>query len=831
MLDADDSKYLERRLAQNDVVLFLGAGFSAGATNRIGQQMPLSREISEALWGFLRYDGEYDTTPLPDMYQALLGSGRPHAEIQAFLEERLLTQEIPGYYDNITKPFWFRIYTTNVDDLLPRVYKRVPGATGLEVTTYPREVLRERDQGLGRIQAVFLHGQLPCRPDEITFSVRQFARRAGEQSPLYEQFVGDYATKPTVFIGTELNEPLFWKHLEAREARSRGSSEQRPKSFLVAPRVSPPKLAQLEPLNVTLIQASTQEFLDWLGTVEHPTRVDVLKVTMPAVVRLLALPGTAAVDEAGIRAFGNAFHLVPTEQPSKVDRSFYLLGATPRWEDILRDLDAPRVLTQMLLERVETAITSGEGLVVGAITGSAGCGKSTILRRLGVRLSQAGRLTFLTNSEDLPAPQELVQALSALPQRSVLLFDNGEIALPLLPELLEAVKGLPNPPIVIVGCRANEYERRGIRLQKVMDVEEYPVDHLSRDEVLGVLRVLEEQGLLGHLQGLSLDQRIAEFESRERAGKQLLVAMREATSGKGFDEIIRNEFDSLEEVDAKLAYLFVALATDAGYRISRAQVVRASGLTPGDVLHVLERRLRGIVIPTGTKLDLLVLRHRVIAAYTLDRAAARTLVAQAYKALLPVLAADITGRAYRSTTFGLFRDLLNHRQVFERFESDLEEARQVYESVEYPLRTESHFWLQYGLLELDYGNLDFAENYLRQAESLSPKSHYIRNSIGHLYLKHAARADTETSALQWLREGSEILLEQMERDDSPYPYHSYCSQRLAWLHRWVPKSDARKEELEHLRDVIARGKKAHPQNGMIRRLAGDIEREYLGLVL
>ena len=113
-------------------------------------------------------------------------------------------------------------------------------------------------------------------------------------------------------------------------------------------------------------------------------------------------------------------------------------------------------------------------------------------------------------------------------------------------------------------------------------------------------------------------------------------------------------------------------------------------------------------------------------------------MAEAYKALLPVLAGEMTGRVYRSSVAGLFRALLNHREIFERFESSVAEARAIFESVEVRLRTEAHFWLQYGLLELEYGNLEFAENYLQQAESLSPNSHYVKNSLGHLYLKEGS---------------------------------------------------------------------------------------------
>src|SRR6266480_4471703 len=820
MFSQDDEKYLLRRFAKNEVVLFLGAGFSSNATNRLGKSIPLSRQLAEGIWAFLGYADSYDGTALAELFEVLLLSGKNDCEITAFLEDNLQTSEVPPLYDDLVRPFWYRIYTTNVDDLLQRVYKRNGAAPRLDVASFPKEELRERDPSLSRLQAVFLNGVLPCGPRDLTFSVRQYARRAGAWSPLYQAFLGDYAYFPTVFVGTELNEPLFWQHLEARESRRQGVPEQRPKSFLIAPRISPPKRVQLDALNVVPVEGTGAAFLAWIESVAThlPPREEVLRETLPSVVALFERAGRKGARTPVLEEFAAAFQLVPTSMTTRGDRSFYLLGATPRWEDIFRDLDAPREITDTLFASLEDQLERKPELSVQAILGSAGCGKSTILRRLAVRLSQAGRLVFVTNSEQLPEPSIVVAALQQLPQRALLLFDNADIALSYLAELAEACRGLTAPPLIVFACRLSDYDRRGAYLQRTADVREYDVPHLTRSEIVSIIRILEVNGLLGPLQGLSPEQRIHEFEDRDRAGQQLLVAMREATSGRGFNDIIKGEFDSLASVEVKLLYLFVALTTDAGYRLTPAQIVAASTLPPAESLASLSRSLRGIVIPTGPKLDQLVLRHRVIAGYVVDTASPRTLLADAYKALIPVLAAGTMGHSYRSSVLALFRELINDRTIYERFEENLSEARAIYDSVSWTLRSEAHFWLQYGLLELWYGNLELAENYLRQAESLRPNSPYIQNAIGHLYLKQAVNADSSSIAYQLRQAGSEILPEQMRAGDSPYPFHIYCSQRLAWAHIWLSGTDERKRELDHLRSIMGEAMERFPRSRFLRKL-------------
>ncbi len=579
------------------------------------------------------------------------------------------------------------------------------------------------------------------------------------------------------------------------------------------------------------VLGSAGDFLDWLASAELPSRKTVLRRTIPAVVRLFETVEHREPTHGALADFGEVFHLVPTSLSTVGDRSFYLLGATPRWEDILQNLDAPRSLTDVLLDRIEEIIEINEPVRVLAVTGSAGCGKSTILRRLGVRLARAGRLVFLTNSEELPEEEVIARALNALPGRSVLLFDNAEIALNALAPVVENLRRSPTPPVIVVAARSNELYRRGVRLHNVTEIEEHRVQHLSRSEVLGIISVLENNGLLGKLQGKTDEQRVHEFEAREHAGKQLLVAMREATKGSGFDTIIKDEFDALQEHGTKLLYLLIALATDAGYRLDRAQVLKASPLAPAETLHALERSLRDIVVPTGPRRDQLLLRHRIIADHVLRVAASRTMVAEAYKRILPILAGEMTGRGYRSSVSGLFRALLNHKEVFERFESNVGEARAIFESVEVRLRREAHFWLQYGLLELEYGNLEYAENYLLQAESLSPNSHYVINSLGHLYLKKAVRAESQAEAWEYRRRGSDILRRQMDDGDSPYPFHIYCSQRLAWTRTWDLASSRLRDELEHLREIARQGRAKFPRNRMLRRLHEDVQREYLGLAI
>ena len=830
MFSSSDEAQLLRALSRNDALLFLGAGFSSGATNRLDQNLPNGPQLARGLWRLLRYDGDHDSTPLPQMFEAALQEGIPHQRLRTFLEERLLVTGAPSYYDNLSHVYWYRIYTTNIDNLVTFIYTR-SRSQRLQVLAYPRSDIAERDQTLERIQSIHLNGALPCSIDDVTLSVNQYARRAGELSPLYDQFVRDYAVKPTIFIGTDLNEPLLWQHIEARERRGFGLREYRPRSFLIAPTISRPKRAQLKNFNVVPVEGTAKDFLRWLAAKTNvlPDKHDVLGVTTPSLINLLERVGRRPPGAPHLAGFSQAFHLVlPTSNVGE-DRSFYLLGASPRWEDIYRDLDAPRHMTTEILAYVQEALddSTNSFAQVVSILGSAGSGKSTILRRLGIMLSRAGRTTFLTNSETLPKLADISASLASFRTRCVLLLDNAEIALTRLSQLVEETRDMRYPPLFVLASRTNDFHQRAARLEATADIKEWTVPDLTEDEIIGVIQTLDKNGLLGKLQGLSQAARIEEFSVR--ADRQLLVAMREATKGKGFDEIIADEFNTLASIEVKHLYLCTALATEAGYRITTQQFVACGNHSAAQTLNILNRNLKGIVVPTGPKKDLLLLRHRLIAGYVLDKIATRSLLGTAYRKLLRVLAPEIQGQGRRGRNFGLYRELVHHQSMHRRFSATVDEARAVYDSIRGYVAEDLDYWLQYGLLELEFGHLELAENYLYQAESLYPRSNYVRNSIGQLTLQKAIEAGNVTEAMQLREEGSKLLQKQMDNSDSPYPYHIYGAKRLRWARKWLKERDGLRKELEHLREVMRRGRRRYGRNHRLRVLDKEVNEEYLWL--
>jgi hypothetical protein len=829
VFDTNDEKYLLRALGANRCVLFLGAGFSGLATNRAGKPMPTGNELAQAISRFLGYGpGSSDASPLTDLFEVLLQSGKPRTEIASFLEDQLLCSTVPSIYDAITGPYWNRIYTTNADDLLPIIYRRA-GSTRLDCLAYPDDYTKERDQALNTLQAVYLNGRLPCDPNKLTFSFMQYAGAAGQHLPLYDQFVSDYATHPTVIIGTQLNEPLLWRYVQARQSKDKSRSERRPKSFLIDPNISGPRADALKQFNVVPIPHETREFLGWLATANRslPTRPEILRTTLPGVVELLKSGSEPESLRRNIEQFAVQFEPVPASKVFPRERSAFLLGATPRWSDISRDLDAPREVGQDLAQEVRRAMELDSGSPhVFVLLGSAGCGKSTILRRLGLTIAREGFPSFLTNSEELPLHRAVIEAVDSLERTVLLLFDNAEGSLGGIVSLASALGDCKRPPVIVLALRGNQYHRQQRVFKDINNLKEFPVPHLSLTEIRSVLTILEQNTLLGKLRGMSLEKRVAEFELR--ANKQILVAMREATSGRLFDDIIRDEFQSLPTSESQILYLAVALVTDAGHRLALEEFVGCSQLSPADTLDMLETSLRDIVVHTGSDGRLLVLRHRAIAEYMVDQGASRDLLKAAYMRLLSVLAGKIQGAKWSSAPYKLYRKLINHFTISKRFASDSDPAREIYDSVAPRLPRDPHFWLQYGSLELEFDQLDLAENYLNQADSLDKGNTYIRNALGHLAFRQAIVASSREEAESFYKIAKERLQLSMDDalSDESYCYHITLTQELRWVLKWITDKSDQARYLENLRRIAQKAKAAFPGDRYIHEAADEVERHY-----
>lgn len=677
---------------------------------------------------------------------------------------------------------------------------------------------------------ILLNGANLDSPEGLTFSFRQFARRASENSTWYDHFVRDYATYPVVFLGSQLDEPLFWQALEARGRRF-GGKERRSRSFVVAPTIDEITRRKFTALHLIPIEGTAEEFLNIISEETHEmSREEVLAYLHPEL--SIALGAIGQSESLGIRGslqeFFSAFRLVRAPDRLPPARKDFLLGSRPEWNAVFSNLDAHRDCADDLRKKILDLLSSDVASSI-LVSGSAGSGKSTIMMRVAADLAASGiQVLFLDQSQGI-APHLVAHGLEAASPRFVVFIDDAATYLPLVSAFVEANRVAPRKMVIVVGERSN---RRGRVLQRLSGLPAscalFELPNLSDRDIEALLDKLNEFNLLGKLTGKTREEQRYEFAFR--AEKQILVAMREATKGEDFNVIILNEFDSIELDEAKIAYLAIGLGTSFGAQLSIEQFVSFTDMFPNEALLLLDNQLRDIVIRREPHRRSLHARHRVIADALLNELAPRILVEKAYICLLQSLAHDLDfSRTKHSKSFELYRDVINHDQIQKRFRADIQSAREIFRSLEHHLNSDYHFLLQYASLELEFGELATAENYLTQAEELAPRAdNFIQTTKALLFYKQSAQSSRIHEAAVLRDEARLVLTAQIEaRPNDPYPAHILCAQELDWWEKWPTKLEDRRRLINQLRDDVSRYAKKYPFSSRLRVLKERIDERYL----
>jgi len=254
-LDDAHRKHLAEQLARGRAVLVSGAGFSAGALSTAQEPLPLPSALRDLLWD-VAFPGEApdEGSTLAEVFQVAASRRRQDTE-------RVIREALTVDPDSLSETYriWFSLpwsihYTLNLDNLdmaagrrfdLPRRIKSISG-------------LRWDLPVSGDLVSVHLNGVLDDFPD-VVFSAQQYARRAAGADPWYAHLIADISSHAVVFVGTTLNEPPLWSHVELRGLK-RGHRELRPRSYLVTPALSRARAAMLEQFNVVWVPMTQEEF-------------------------------------------------------------------------------------------------------------------------------------------------------------------------------------------------------------------------------------------------------------------------------------------------------------------------------------------------------------------------------------------------------------------------------------------------------------------------------------------------------------------------------------------------------------------------------------------
>ena len=208
-LSANSIARLRSQMARAEIILFTGAGFSVGASNRQGQRLPTTAQLKEELWELCYPDKTHDLA---------LATAR-----------RFPLNRAP-----------------------------IP----ISATSQDRSYVPSSRQGAPHLEVVHLNGALPDPPESLTFSETQYAERIANKEPWYARCVADLVSRPAIFVGTDLREVPLWQHMQLRKLSTPPRNDRRAGSILVTPTLSPSRHELLQELRVEWFQGTAESFAE-----------------------------------------------------------------------------------------------------------------------------------------------------------------------------------------------------------------------------------------------------------------------------------------------------------------------------------------------------------------------------------------------------------------------------------------------------------------------------------------------------------------------------------------------------------------------------------------
>ncbi len=822
--NSQEIQLLLRQFEKGNVVLFAGAGFSLGAKNLKGTEPPLGGQLAEILaqecgW---KYEGD-DLGIVYEQAQKHLGSKELNSVLCSLYKDCAPAR----WHHFVPLLYWSRIYTTNIDDVLENSYKS-GSVQRLGPIICPAD-FEPQDVWYEHVQGVHLHGSVFDLQKGLTFTAAEFGVQSATPNAWYQSLVDDMYSNSVIFVGSRLSDPPMYHYMALRAERSKGTTEVRARAFVVTPAVSAIRARQLRDQGYVVVEATAEEFFEGIharlqGMI--PTRIDLLKNRYPHQIAAINA-GLLDTQSELLRQF---VIVGPREVPPRTRmprREMFFEGAEPTWEDIAAGLDAERDATRSFLAEIKKRETGVQSFVV---VGHAGSGKSTVLRRMAFDLAAEGKTVYFSKADEVIKKHPVLNFIQSLGQRHAFLFlDDASIQFEAVGEIARALRMETNVTFVL-GERPHIVYPRLRYFPVKPTILEMP--SLEKPDCERIIQKLDQFGKLGDLQGRSQMDQLRQFLGRSR--KQLLVAMKEATSGIGFNTILENEFKSLSGENARIAYTIACLAYMHGAPVRRRHLLAAMGGTDIEKASILAHDLREVVVRWNEYDDLFVPRHRVIAKQVATESAPVGIRALAATTFLTLMSGDITplNISKRTPEFIAYRGIINFDNMLELFGEDYEIIGGIYNELKDYYPHDFLFWLQFGRAEVYFDHFAVAENYLKQSLAIRDAGNFqAHHNLGVLYLKRARFDENLASAEADLKLGEDLLREQIaERGDiDAYPYAALITHKYRYLK--VSESPRLAAEIENLSELAQIGIRKHPTNEAMQEAHQEITRAYLMLAV
>ena len=684
---------------------------------------------------------------------------------------------------------WAGLATTNFDLIVERAYEGNQQRTQQLVPFIKNgDQIEEKLKSPRSLMFLKLHGCITRTSDPIVpliLTVDQYVTHQSGRNRLFDHLKTLSHEHPLVFVGHSLEDPDIRQFL-----LELGSQNERPRYFTVTPTITGPEKRLLEGKRISPLEGTFEEFL---STIDKELSSIFRGVTADSVVPELPIAERFIVRNPGLSQ--SCFEFLENDVEyvrngmaidSLDDARLFYRGFSPIWSAVDAKLDVRRDVENTIISDTILEDPSDERPRFYAIKGHAGSGKSVLLQRIAWEAAiPYGKLCLYMRPHGAISFEALAELAKVVDERIYLFVDDAADHVSQTLLLLEKAARSSIPLTVFVAERINEWNMACSDLEPYLE-DEFEVRYLSAKEIDGLLALLEHNRALFRLAHFSEEERRAEFV--ERAGRQLLVALHEATLGKPFEDIIADEYAEIRPDTAKNMYLGVCFLNRYNVSVRAGIVSRVYGVRFTEFKQRFFQPLESLVFSRydqRTRDHVYETRHPHIAEIVVERTLSDVADnLRMHRQMLTAMNID-----YDSDRTA-FRRLLNGRSVQQTF-PDHQMADLLYRTARRRFGDEPYLLHQEAIYEMHRpnGNLTRAASLLVQARFKMPNDRTLIHSLAELQIRMSEDGGTALQIESHLREAEKLVRPlATNRAVDSYGFHTLAKVQLERLRLFLENS-------------------------------------------
>lgn len=744
------NEYLKNSISNGELIIFIGAGASKSSLNNKNEPVPDGVQLSKIICK--KIGMEYGGEALSKVYAAGVSVLGP-VKLVKLLEEELKFCQPSDDYKALARLPVKRIYTLNIDDCIESAIRSDPINNRVDVKN--RNDFVTEYSYLNKVKTlVKLNGDIH-RPDlGFIFSAQEYARNMTKTINWYSELAKDMHTYTFLFVGTKLDEPLLEYYLELFKKNNNVSTSTR--SYVLTPSATEIEKLSLKQNNLEHISGKLSDFINYMDeqfSGKMPTNEDIARNINPYMIqndRLINIQLASYITPVSLK---NLMSRQSNDASLSTVRDFYR-GFKPTWEDIIDDVPATLKKTNDFMAAAFGEKNKPCELFV--IFGVAGSGKSTALKQIALHLSNQKDRTvyFLDNVyESLTAVLAYLDSIHDQPYYICIdrIINNR------YQELAEIINKRNTKAIFIITENTTLWERKAKAVLGELTTRYLNISTIESEDVDNILNKIEEFGNWTILGSMSLSNRRKELA--DKASKQLLIGLLEATSGYGYQEIIIKDFNSINSVDERNLLLLASIPALENLSCNEESIGRAlSYLNPDFKSSVayLTSNLKGILKYNNGEVTT---RHRIYSERIFD-------INENSKFKEPLLIAYVNAfikyqfpvvRNISTKEGNIYKHLVNFRFLIKFLNNDEDTILKLYDRFEKSLENEGLFLLQYGLALRHFKHALQSYEKLKLAASAFQSSPHIEHALAHQKLILASEPNHSLNRDNLFNEAKETL--------------------------------------------------------------------------